>query len=56
MNKDEKKCVVCGSRNIMAKIEGKYYCFNCGSKIVREKVLTQIKLWKKMDIDKNNRG
>lgn len=48
----EKKCVICGSKNIMAKIEGKYYCHKCGSKIIREKIAIQINAWKKMDFMK----
>ncbi|MCD6562449.1 MAG: hypothetical protein J7K23_00865 [Thermoproteales archaeon] len=32
------KCTLCGSPEIMAKINGKYYCFKCGSKIVNEHV------------------
>jgi len=49
----EKRCIVCGSKNIMAKIEGKYYCYKCGSKIIKEKIMMQINAWKKMDIMKN---
>lgn len=47
LNSHEVKCVVCGSPNVMAKINGKYYCSNCGSKIVRENVLRQIENWKR---------
>ena len=30
------RCSVCGSEEVMAKIEGKYYCFKCGSKVIKE--------------------
>ncbi|RLE83607.1 MAG: hypothetical protein DRJ41_04615 [Thermoprotei archaeon] len=30
------RCSVCGSKEVMAKIEGKYYCFKCGSKVIKE--------------------
>jgi len=43
----EVRCAICGSPNVMAKINGKYYCSNCGSKVVRENVLKQIESWKK---------
>ncbi len=32
----EVRCEVCGSREVMGKIRGKYYCFKCGSRIIRE--------------------
>lgn len=32
----EPRCSVCGSRDVFAKIEGKYYCFKCGSRLVIE--------------------
>ena len=41
------RCAVCGSRDVMAEIEGKFYCFKCGSKIVRENVLRQIEAWRR---------
>lgn len=41
------KCAICGSPEVMAEIEGKYYCINCGFKIVRENVLRQIENWKR---------
>jgi len=31
----------------MAEIEGKFYCFKCGSKMVRENVLRQIEAWRR---------
>jgi DNA-directed RNA polymerase subunit RPC12/RpoP len=33
---EKPKCSICGSPDVVAKIEGKYYCFRCGSKIVLE--------------------
>jgi DNA-directed RNA polymerase subunit RPC12/RpoP len=30
------RCSICGSPKIYAKIEGKYYCFECGSRIILE--------------------
>jgi len=32
----EVRCSVCGSPNVVAKIEGKYYCYECGAKLLRE--------------------
>jgi len=31
----EKRCVVCGSPQVSAIINGMPYCFNCGSKLIR---------------------
>ena len=30
------RCAACGSLNVVAKIEGKYYCFKCGSAVILE--------------------
>lgn len=30
------RCSVCGSQEVAAKIEGKYYCFKCGAQLLRE--------------------
>uniref|UniRef100_A0A7J3X867 RRN7-type domain-containing protein n=1 Tax=Thermofilum pendens TaxID=2269 RepID=A0A7J3X867_THEPE len=30
------RCAACGSLNVVAKIEGKYYCFRCGSTVILE--------------------
>lgn len=43
----EIRCVICGSPDVMAKIDGKYYCAYCGSRVVKENVLRQIENWKK---------
>ncbi|RLE64755.1 MAG: hypothetical protein DRJ38_04965 [Thermoprotei archaeon] len=42
----EVKCSICGSREVLAKIEGKYYCFKCGAKILNEHIKRQIKRMK----------
>ncbi|RLE62911.1 MAG: hypothetical protein DRJ49_02020 [Thermoprotei archaeon] len=39
---EELKCSICGSKDVIALIEGKYYCFKCGSKIVERHVLKQL--------------
>lgn len=31
-------CSVCGKAAPLAKISGKYYCFTCGNKIVKEHI------------------
>ncbi|MCD6458019.1 MAG: hypothetical protein DRJ44_03800 [Thermoprotei archaeon] len=36
------KCSVCGSEKVLAKINGKYYCFKCGSKIIDQHIREQI--------------
>lgn len=33
---EKPRCSICGSPDVVAKIEGKYYCYKCGSKIVLE--------------------
>lgn len=43
----EIKCCVCGSREVLAKIGGKYYCAKCGRKVVMEHLLAQIKVLEK---------
>jgi len=40
------KYSACGSREVIAVIDDKYYCFKCGSRIVRKNVLKQIEGWK----------
>jgi tRNA(Ile2) C34 agmatinyltransferase TiaS len=37
------RCSVCGARKPLAKIGGKYYCYECGSKLVREHILLLLK-------------
>jgi DNA-directed RNA polymerase subunit RPC12/RpoP len=29
------RCSVCGAKKPLAKISGKYYCYECGSRLVR---------------------
>lgn len=29
------RCSVCGAKKTLAKISGKYYCYECGSRLVR---------------------
>jgi len=41
------RCSVCGSTKVMAKIAGKYYCFQCGSKIVISHSRKVIDVYKK---------
>jgi len=43
---NEIKCSICGSREVLAKIEGKYYCFKCGAKILREHLRKQFRKMK----------
>ena len=40
---NEVRCSVCGSRDVLAKIEGKYYCFKCGAKILNDHLRKQVK-------------
>lgn len=43
--KAKAKCSLCGSPEVMAKINGKYYCYRCGSKIVNthiEKLIEEL--------------
>jgi len=43
--KTKAKCSLCGSQEVMAKINGKYYCYKCGSKIVNahiEKLIEEL--------------
>ncbi|NPB00454.1 MAG: hypothetical protein GXO10_03670 [Crenarchaeota archaeon] len=35
MSNEKTRCIVCGSTRIYAIIDGKPYCFKCGSKLVR---------------------
>lgn len=42
-NAAEVKCSVCGSRKVAAKIKGKYYCYECGARIMMEHVDRLIK-------------
>jgi len=41
MSGEEIKCCICGSRDVLALIEGKYYCYRCGSKVIRKKLYEQ---------------
>lgn len=34
------RCSECGRRGALAKIRGKYYCYECGSRVVREHIQT----------------
>jgi len=36
---EDVRCARCGRRNVIAKIMGKYYCYECGSRIVKEHIL-----------------
>ena len=48
LNRSSKiRCVICGSPNVMAEINGKYYCAICGAKIVKDNVLRQIENWRR---------
>jgi len=46
INVKELRCEECGSPNVVARIMGKYYCFKCGSKIVKEHLRKQISIMK----------
>ncbi len=37
------KCSACGKEGATAKIGGKYYCYSCGSRVVKEHVLRSLK-------------
>ncbi|MEM2218372.1 MAG: hypothetical protein QW731_08380 [Thermofilaceae archaeon] len=37
------KCNICGKEIAVAKIEGKYYCYSCGSQLLKEHVLRLLK-------------
>lgn len=37
------KCSVCGREEVLAKIAGKHYCYECGSKLVKEFILSQVR-------------
>ncbi len=37
------KCSVCGVNKPLAKIGGRYYCYDCGSKLVKEHILSLLK-------------
>jgi len=42
----EIRCVKCGSKEVVAKIAGNYYCFKCGAELIREhlaKILDELK-------------
>ncbi len=39
----EVRCSACGSRKVAAKIKGKYYCYECGARIMKEHVDRLIK-------------
>ena len=36
-------CEGCGRAKPLAKIAGKYYCYDCGRKVVEEHILSQLK-------------
>ncbi len=44
------RCCICGSSEVLAEIDGKFYCLKCGAKIVKEHVLRQIEMWKKLGL------
>jgi len=37
------KCAACGRERVAAKILGKYYCYECGSKLVKEHIARLLK-------------
>jgi len=37
------KCAACGRQRVAAKILGKYYCYECGSRLVREHIARLLK-------------
>ena len=39
----EAKCCKCGSKKVLAKIQGKYYCYKCGSELLREHIARQLR-------------
>lgn len=47
MPSSKRTCEICGSPNIFAKIEGKYYCFKCGSRLVLEHARKIVKQYRK---------
>ncbi|OYT61497.1 MAG: hypothetical protein B6U69_03490 [Thermofilum sp. ex4484_15] len=38
----EIRCCKCGSKEVLAKIGGKYYCVKCGREVVMKHLLSQI--------------
>lgn len=40
---DSPRCSVCGAKKPLARIGGKYYCYECGSKLVREHIQSLLK-------------
>jgi len=48
----EIRCVRCGSKNVVAKIMGEYYCYECGSKIVDEHLTKLMEEFKKKGLAK----
>jgi len=44
--------VRCGSKNVVAKIMGEYYCYECGSKIVDEHLTKLMEEFKKKGLAK----
>lgn len=47
-------CEGCGQAKPLAKITGKYYCYDCGRKIVEEHILSQLKELEKKGIILSN--
>lgn len=37
------RCSVCGAKKPLAKISGKYYCYECGSKLVKDHIFVLLK-------------
>ncbi|MEM0093996.1 MAG: TFIIB-type zinc finger domain-containing protein [Thermofilum sp.] len=48
----EVRCSVCGSPEVAAKIEGKYYCRECGAKLLRENSKRLLEYLKKKYLEK----
>lgn len=42
---------MCGSPDVVAKIEGKYYCFKCGTALILENSRRMLKELKKKYLD-----
>ncbi|MCD6208822.1 MAG: hypothetical protein J7J67_01345 [Thermoproteales archaeon] len=47
-------CDICHKRKAIAKIEGKYYCYICGKRLILEKNLVLLRNLAKMGLIKLN--
>ncbi len=47
-------CDICHKRKAIAKIEGKYYCYICGKRLILEKNLVLLRNLAKMELIKLN--